>query len=51
MFWKNAVIIGILVIIVGSALWYIIKKKRAGTKCIGCPDSENCKNGCCGCRK
>ena len=32
----------ILVTILGAAVAYIIKAKRRGAKCIGCPDSGNC---------
>lgn len=43
----NFIIIGILIIIVGGAIIYIVKEKKKGTKCIGCPASGCCnKNGC-----
>ena len=32
----------ILIVIVGSAICYIIKAKKKGAKCIGCPDSCSC---------
>ncbi len=32
----------ILVVIVGSAICYIIKAKKKGVKCIGCPEGCNC---------
>ena len=32
----------ILVTILGASVAYIIKAKRRGAKCIGCPDSGNC---------
>ena len=45
--------IAAIVLIVGGALAYIIKAKKSGRKCIGCPDSASCKAGgcssCCGC--
>lgn len=31
-----------LVVIVGLAIGYIVKEKRKGTKCIGCPISSDC---------
>ena len=37
-----------IVLIVGGAVAYIIKAKKSGKKCIGCPESGHC-NGCCGC--
>jgi len=47
-------VLAVLVIltIVGLALLYVIKEKRRGVKCIGCPDGATCphaKNGCCSC--
>ena len=45
----DVIIVGILVIIVGAAIAYIIKAKRKGVKCIGCPAAGNCpgKNSRC----
>lgn len=44
------------VLIIGGAIFYIIKAKKSGKKCIGCPDSASCCSkrqggcaGCCGC--
>lgn len=47
------IVIGLLAII-GLALWYIIRAKKRGAKCIGCPyNCGNAKSGdealcCCG---
>jgi len=42
-----------IVLIIGAAVAYIIKAKKSGQKCIGCPHSKTCssaKGGCsCGC--
>ena len=35
-----------IVVIVGGAILYIIKAKKSGRKCIGCPYSSSCKSGC-----
>lgn len=52
-----------LIAIVGSASLYIIKAKKSGRKCIGCPDGGTCniiklrqdikdaKEHCCCCSK
>lgn len=32
----------ILVVIVGLALAYIIKSRKNGIKCVGCPEAKNC---------
>jgi hypothetical protein len=42
----------ILVAIIGGALTYIIRAKRRGEKCIGCPYAKQCSknkssNNCC----
>ena len=43
------IIIAIIALIVGGAVAYIIKAKKSGKKCIGCPDSGACsKNSSCG---
>ncbi len=36
-----------IVLIVGAAIAYIIKAKKSGQKCIGCPDSKTCSSGGC----
>ncbi len=42
--------ISVIVLIIGGATAYIIKAKKSGKKCIGCPDSGTCgQSGCSGC--
>lgn len=41
----NAVVILILVVIIGSAVAYIIKAKKSGVKCIGCSAGGSCSCG------
>ena len=36
-----------IVLIIGGAVAYIIKAKKSGQKCIGCPDSKTCSAGGC----
>ena len=47
----NFIIVAVLAVIVGVALAYVIKAKKRGVKCIGCPDSKTCasKNASSGC--
>ena len=45
---EYAVIVAI-VLIVGTALIYIVRSKRKG-KCIGCPDSASCHGNCPHCK-
>ncbi len=52
---------GIIVLLVGAAAAYILKAKRSGAKCIGCPASgmcpgkaaehAACRCGCCSMEK
>ena len=47
--WENIIIIAVLAAILGAASAYIVKAKKSGKKCIGCPDADICaarKNGC-----
>ena len=49
------IVIAVIILIVGGASAYIIKAKKSGKKCIGCPDSCSCSakgkeaGGCLGC--
>ena len=47
---ENVILVAVLLLIIGFAVGYIIKAKKSGKKCIGCPDSGSCGSGCgCGC--
>lgn len=53
---ENLIIAIILLVILGAAVGYIIKAKKNGAKCIGCPAGSKCcsaqksEGGCsCGC--
>lgn len=35
---------GVLLILVGGAIAYIVKSKKSGVKCIGCPAAKTCAN-------
>ena len=37
-----------ILLIVGGAVFYIVREKRRGAKCIGCPYAKEC-GGECGC--
>ena len=47
----DIIIIAVMVLIVGAAVFYICKAKKSGKKCIGCPDGCSCsskdKGSCC----
>ena len=50
---ENFIIIAIVVLIVAFAVAYIVKAKKKGVKCIGCPEGSKCTGKCnncsCGC--
>ena len=41
---EKFIVIAIVLLIVGGAMAYIIKAKKSGKKCIGCPDSCSCSS-------
>ena len=45
----DIIAIAVIVLIVGGALAYIIRAKKKGKKCIGCPDGGSCGANCSGC--
>ena len=42
---KDLIIVAILILIIGSAMTYIIRAKKRGVKCIGCSAGSKCP-GC-----
>lgn len=36
------IVAGILLIMIGAAITYLIKAKKSGAKCIGCPAGGKC---------
>ncbi len=48
---ENIIIIAVLLLIVGAAAWYVVRAKRKGQKCIGCPHGKSCSGSCCGEKK
>ena len=44
---ENIIIVVVLVVILGGAIGYIVKSKKNGEKCIGCPHSKTCTVGNC----
>ena len=43
---KNAVLILILSGIAAAIVFYLIRAKKSGRKCIGCPYSKGCGGNC-----
>ena len=40
------IIIAIILLIIGSIVYYLLKAKKRGQKCIGCPYSKECGSKC-----
>lgn len=43
---ENIIIITILIMIVGAAVFYLVRAKKKGAKCIGCPHAKQCGRHC-----
>ena len=47
----DIIVIAVVVVIAFFAVRYIVRAKKSGKKCIGCPNSEACRaaknGGCC----
>ncbi len=41
------IVIAVIVAILGSAIFYIVRAKKRGVKCIGCPAGSSCSGHCC----
>ncbi len=39
---ENVIIIAIIAAVVGLAIWFIVKEKKSGKKCVGCPYADSC---------
>ncbi|MBQ8807822.1 MAG: FeoB-associated Cys-rich membrane protein [Clostridia bacterium] len=51
---KDIIVALVIIIILACSIGYVIKAKKNGVKCIGCPSGKNCTNkgnvaNCCGC--
>ncbi|MBQ8613560.1 MAG: FeoB-associated Cys-rich membrane protein [Ruminiclostridium sp.] len=44
----NFVVIAVIVAVIASVVLYIVKAKKSGIKCIGCPDAKTCQARTCG---
>ena len=38
----NLILMAIILLILGAAVAYIVKAKKQGMKCIGCPNARTC---------
>ena len=46
---ENFIVIAVVLIILGCAIGYIVKAKKKGVKCVGCPYAETCGKENCTC--
>ena len=42
----DIVLLVIIALAVGGAIYYVYREKKAGKRCIGCPHSGSCSGGC-----
>lgn len=47
----DILIILLVAVIIGSAAFYVIRAKKRGQKCIGCPYAKDAANGGCPCHQ
>ena len=45
----DIIVIAVVVIIAFFAVRYIVRAKKSGKKCIGCPDGSACSGSCSDC--
>ena len=43
---ENIIVVLILVAIAAGIVWYLIRAKKKGDKCIGCPYAKQCSGKC-----
>lgn len=46
---ENFIVIVVLGLIIGCAIAYVIKARKKGVKCIGCPQGGKCSGNCSEC--
>ena len=42
----DIVVVIILLVVIGAAVAYIIREKKKGVQCIGCPSAASCAKKC-----
>lgn len=43
---ENAIVVLILIAIAAGIIWYLIRAKKRGETCIGCPYAKQCGSKC-----
>ena len=45
----NLIILAVVLLIVIACICYIVREKKRGAKCIGCPYAQSCGKSSCDC--
>ena len=45
----DIIVLTLIVLVIGGAVFYIVRAKRRGQHCIGCPDAKSCNGNCASC--
>lgn len=45
---ENVIVVLILLAIAIGIIWYLVRAKKRGEKCVGCPYAKQCANKCSG---
>ena len=43
---ENLIVAGILIVLISTIIFYFVKEKKKGRKCIGCPYAKQCGSYC-----
>lgn len=43
---ENVIVVVILAVIIGAAVGYLVRAKRKGASCVGCPYAKQCSGKC-----
>lgn len=50
MIMENMIVAAVLVLIIGAVIYFLVRAKKRGAACIGCPQSKQCGK-CCSCKE
>lgn len=39
--WINIIAVAVILLVIGAAVFYIVREKKRGKKCIGCPYADS----------
>lgn len=45
---ENYIAVGIILVIIGAIIFYLIREKKKGVTCVGCPYAKQCSGKCSG---